>query len=70
MRVVLVQCGSRRAEVRVQALEFLALILRLTWDSFGSFFRIRVPLLAVQTEVMERIVATAAARYYREQRRL
>jgi len=69
MRVVLIQCGARRAEVRVQALEFLALILRLTWDSFGSFYRIRVPLLAVQTEVMERIVATAATRYYREQRK-
>jgi len=41
-----------------------------TWECFGSFFRIRVPLLAVQTEVMERIVAIAAARYYREQRRM
>ena len=30
----------------------------------------QVPLLAVQTEVMERIVATAASRYYRDQRRL
>ena len=69
MRVVLVHCGARRAEVRVQALEFLALLLRLTWNSYGSFYRVRVPLLAVQTEVMERIVATAAARYYREQRR-
>eukprot|EP00978_Attheya_sp_CCMP212_P024170 scaffold75561_cov55-Attheya_sp.AAC.3 len=70
MRVVVVHCGSRRAEVRVQALEFLALILRLTWDSFGSFFRIRVPLLSVQTEVMERLVATAATRFYREQRKI
>jgi len=70
MRCILTHCGARRAEVRVQALEFLALVLRVTWDSYGSFFRIRVPLLAVQTEVMERIVATAATRYYREQRRI
>ena len=70
MRIILVHCGARRAKVRVEASDFLALILRLTWDSYGSFFRVRVPLLAVQTEVMERIVATAAARYYREQRRL
>lgn len=69
MRVVYILCGARRAEVRVQAMELLALILRLTWDSYGSFFRIRLPLLAVQTQVMERIVATAAARYYRDQRR-
>ncbi len=70
MRVILVHCGARRAKVRVEASDFLALILRLTWDSFGSFTRVRVPLLAVQTEVMERIVATAASRYYKEQRRL
>ena len=70
MRIVLSHCGARRAAVRIQALEFLALISRLTWDSYGSFHRIRIPMLAVQTEVMERIVATAATRYYREQRRL
>lgn len=70
MRVVMIHCGARRAEVRIQALEFLALVLRVTWDSFGSFLRIRLPLLAVQTEVMERIVATAATRYNIEQRRL
>lgn len=70
MRVVMTQCGARRAHVRIQALEFLALILRVTWDRFGSFFRIRMPLLAVQTEVMERIVAFATARYYGEQRRM
>ena len=70
MRVVSFHCGSRRAEVRVPASDFLELILRSTWDSFGSFFRIRLPLLAVQTEVMERIVATAAARHYREQRKM
>ncbi len=69
MRVILVHCGGRRAKVRVEALDFLALILRLHWDSFGSFTRVRVPLLATMTEVMERIVATAAARYYRKQRR-
>jgi hypothetical protein len=68
MRVVSFHCGSRRAEVRVQASDFLELILRSTWDIFGSFFRIRLPLLAVQTEVMEKIVATAAGRHYREQR--
>jgi hypothetical protein len=70
MRVVSFHCGSRRADVRVPASDFLELILRSTWDAFGSFFRIRVPLLAVQTEVMERIVATAAARHYRDQRKL
>lgn len=70
MRVVMMHCGARRANVRVQSLEFLALILRVTWNSFGSFFRIRQPLLAVQTEVMERIVAIATSRYYREQRRM
>lgn len=70
MRVILVHCGARRAKVRVEASDFLALILRLTWDSYGSFFRVRIPLLAVQTEVMERIVATAASRYYKEQRRM
>lgn len=70
MRVILVHCGARRAKVRVEASDFLALLLRLTWDSYGNICRVRVPLLAVQTEVMERIVATAAARYYREQRRL
>lgn len=70
MRVVTMHCGARRADVRVQALEFLALILRMTWDTFGSFSRVRLPLLAIQTEVMERIVATAATRYYGEQRRI
>lgn len=70
MRLVSFHCGARRAEVRVQSLEFLWLILRLTWDSYGSFFRVRVPLLSVQFEVMERIVATATARNYREQRRM
>jgi hypothetical protein len=70
MRLVSFHCGARRAEVRVQALEFLWLVLRLTWDGYGSFFRIRVPLLSVQTEVMERLVATATTRNYREQRRM
>lgn len=56
--------------MRIEATDLLELILRSTWECYGSFFRIRVPLLAVQTEVMERIVATAAARYYRDQRRL
>lgn len=70
MRVIFINCGARRAQVRVEATDLLELVLRSTWECFGSFFRIRVPLLAVQTEVMERIVATAAARYYRDQRRL
>lgn len=112
MRVLFLNCGARRAHVRVEATDLLELVLRSTWVSrlqglrngkvistiptsdfplhvltyaspycfpfnklellqecFGSFFRIRVPLLAVQTEVMERIVSTAAARYYRDQRR-
>lgn len=70
MRVISLHCGARRALVRIEATDLLELILRSTWECYGSFFRIRVPLLAVQTEVMERIVATAAARYYRDQRRL
>jgi hypothetical protein len=70
MRVISFHCGARRALVRIEATDLLELLLRSTWDCFGSFFRIRVPLLAVQTEVMERIVAIATARYYRDQRRL
>jgi hypothetical protein len=52
-----------------EATDLLELMLRSSWECFGSFFRIRVPLLAIQTEVMERIVAIAASRYYREQRK-
>lgn len=70
MRVISLHCGARRAQVRIEATDLLELVLRSTWECYGSFFRIRLPLLAVQTEVMERIVATAAARYYRDQRRL
>ena len=70
MRLVSFHCGARRAEVRIQASEFLWLVLRLTWDSYGSFLRVRVPLISIQTEVMERIVATATTRNYREQRRM
>ena len=55
--------------MRVQALDFLALILRLHWDSFGSFTGVRVQLFTTMTEVMERIVVTAAVRYCRKQRR-
>lgn len=69
LRVIFLNCGARRAHVRVEATDLLELVLRSTWECYGSFFRIRVPLLAVQTEVMERIVATAAARYYRDMRR-
>lgn len=69
MRVILFLCGARRAVVRVEATDLLELILRSSWEYYGSFFRIRVPLLAVQTEVMERIVASAASRFYREQRK-
>ena len=70
MRVIVDHCGARRAELRVDACEFLNLLLRLTWDSYGSFTRIRVPLLAVQSEVMERIVTKAGVKYITEQRRL
>jgi hypothetical protein len=70
MRMITFHCGSRRAEVRVPASDFMELLLRSTWDCFGSFFRIRIPLLAVQIEVMERTVATATARHYRDQRKL
>jgi hypothetical protein len=70
MRVTLEHCGARRSDVRVEGSEFLNLLLRLTWEAYGSFFRIRLPLLAVQTEVMERIVAKAATKYIFEQRLL
>ncbi|KAG7374623.1 Dock homology region 2 domain containing protein [Nitzschia inconspicua] len=70
LRMITFHCGSRRAEVRIPASDFMELILRSTWDCFGSFFRIMIPLLAVQTEVMERIVATAIARHYRDQRKI
>lgn len=70
MRVTLEHCGARRADVRVEGSEFLNLLLRLTWEAYGSFFRIRLPLLAVQIEVMERIVAMSATKYIIEQRRL
>eukprot|EP00804_Cyclotella_cryptica_P022229 CCRYP_017931-RA/>CCRYP_017931-RA protein AED:0.02 eAED:0.02 QI:5792/1/1/1/0.8/0.81/11/115/2214 len=70
IRVTLEHCGARRAEVRVDASEFLNLLLRLTWDCYGSFFRIRLPLLSVQTEVMERIVAKATSKYEKEQKSL
>ena len=69
LRMITFHCGSRRAEVRVPASDFAELILRSTWDCFGSFFRIRIPLLAIQTEVMQRIVATATARFQRDQRK-
>lgn len=69
LRVTAFQCGARRASVRVEATDLLELILRGTWESYGSFFRVRVPLFAVFTEVMERIVATAESRFYIEQRR-
>jgi hypothetical protein len=68
MRVVSMHCGARRQIVRIAASDFLGHLLRRTWDGLGSLSRIRVPLLAVQSEVMERIVLTATARYYREQR--
>ena len=70
MRVTLEHCGARRADVRVEGSEFLNLLLRLTWEAYGSFFRIRLPLLAVQIEVMERIVAKSSTKYIIEQRRL
>lgn len=100
MRVILEHCGARRADLRVDACEFLNLILRLTCESldidcmfaqkcktmmlfssssfalwspgeaYGSFSRVKLPLLAVQSEVMERIVAKAASKYVTEQRAL
>lgn len=70
MRVILEHCGARRAELRVEACEFLNLLLRLTYDSFGSFTRVRLPLLAVISEVMERIVAKSSRKYLFEQQLL
>lgn len=64
MRLILFYCGARRSKVRVDSLEMLALMLRLQWDISGSFTRIRVPMLAVQTEVMEKIVAASAYKFY------
>lgn len=70
LRVILEYCGSRRAEVRVEACEFMNLLLRLTWDAYGSFTRIRLPLLAVQAEVMERVVSKASNKFVAEQKQL
>jgi hypothetical protein len=50
MRLVLFCGGARRANVRIQALDFLALLLRVTWASHGSLSRIRVPIIATLTE--------------------
>jgi hypothetical protein len=36
--------------VRIQALDFLALLLRVTWASHGSLSRIRIPIIATLTE--------------------
>ena len=41
---------ARRANVRIQALDFLALLLRVTWASHGSLSRIRIPIIATLTE--------------------
>jgi hypothetical protein len=43
MRMILLHCGARRAQVRISATDLLELVLRSTWEGFGSFFRIRVP---------------------------
>jgi hypothetical protein len=50
MRLVLFCGGARRANVRIQALDFLALLLRVTWASHGSLSRIRIPIIATLTE--------------------
>jgi hypothetical protein len=71
LRMITFHCGSRRVEVRIPASDFIMeLILRSTWECFGSFLHIRIPLLAVQTEVRERIVATAIEGHYRDQRKM
>ena len=41
MRVILLHCGARRATVRIESTDLLELVLRSTWECFGSFFRIR-----------------------------
>jgi hypothetical protein len=65
MRMILWLCGARRKELRISALDFLALLLRLSWDSFGSFSIIRIPLMSVIGEVMERQIVNATHRAIR-----
>ena len=60
LRVLLFHAGARRATVRVQALEFLVLLLRACWAGNGTLTQIRVPCLAVFVEVMDRVAARNA----------
>jgi hypothetical protein len=62
MRVILWLCGSRRKNTRILALELLALLLRLSWDCFGSFSTVRIPLLSVIVEVIEKKIAWSTTR--------
>jgi len=64
MRVITLHCASRRAAVRIESTDLLELILRCTWEGYGSFVRVRVPLLAVQTDVMDRLVSLSTTRYH------
>ncbi|GMH77896.1 hypothetical protein TL16_g07578 [Triparma laevis f. inornata] len=55
MRMLLLHSGARRATVRVQALEFLVLLLRASWTTFGTLSKIRLPALAIFAEVCEKM---------------
>ena len=70
MRIILWLCAARRKEVRISTLDFLALLLRLSWDSFGSFSMIRIPSLSVITEVMDRLLLQATNKAVRNRKDL
>jgi hypothetical protein len=59
LRVLLYHCGAPSASVRVASLEFMALLLRACWTSYGSLTKIRVPCLATFLEVIEKTVSAA-----------
>ncbi|GMI04192.1 hypothetical protein TrRE_jg1812, partial [Triparma retinervis] len=60
LRVLLFHAGARRATVRVQALEFLVLLLRACWAGHGTLTKVRIPCLAVFVEVMDKVAARNA----------
>ena len=59
MRVLFLHTGARRATVRVQALEFIVLLLRANWTAFGNLTTLKTPSLAVFGEVCEKMALSA-----------
>ena len=55
LRVLLLHSGARKANIRVQTLEFLVLLLRACWSVYGTLSKIRMPCLAVMVEVMDKL---------------